>query len=300
LRAALMETDLRTVASTEACLHQNLADFDVILVDEALGRRECRLLRKALPARTDAQIVMLSAGNGSAADAACTLEAVGGMGGVVSRGAQMRGLREENRWLHQELDRTVGELQLKNEQLKAALREQQKLAITDELTGVSNRRHFLTMLDRYYEQSVRYDFDLTCCMCDLDSYKDFNDTHGHQAGDCLLAALAQIMRSTLRSSDVVARYGGDEFVLLLPHTSADRARQVGQRIRRLLVEQCCAFRPAGPVVSVSMGVASRVSDRPASADELILLADRALYQAKRLGKDRVVWFGDVRAALAQG
>jgi len=163
------------------------------------------------------------------------------------------------------------------------------MAETDHLTGLANRRRFGELLDRYFSEASRYGFDLTCCMCDLDHYKELNDTLGHQCGDEVLVISADVIREALRSSDIAARYGGDEFVLLLPHTSVDRGMSVAQRIRR---EMITAANISGHVrpVTMSIGIASIGANGADSADALVAMADRALYEAKARGKDQIVQF----------
>ena len=117
-------------------------------------------------------------------------------------------------------------------------------------------------------------------MCDLDDYKQINDTLGHQVGDQVLVITADVIRSSLRSSDVAARYGGDEFVLLLPHTSMDRGLAAGERIRQQLATESGRKDGLGRTVTMSVGVASLEADHPPNADVLLSMADRALYVAK--------------------
>ena len=104
-------------------------------------------------------------------------------------------------------------------------------AATDPLTGLYNRRHFSRVLDQLYAEAQRYNKDLSCVMIDMDGFKQLNDTFGHQVGDQLLVLAGKVISANMRRMDVAARYGGDEFVLLLPHANADEAAGVAQRIR---------------------------------------------------------------------
>ena len=177
----------------------------------------------------------------------------------------------------------------RTEQLQDSMSKMKTMAETDHLTGLANRRRFGELLDRYFSEASRYGFDLTCCMCDLDHYKELNDTLGHQCGDEVLVISANVIREALRSSDIAARYGGDEFVLLLPHTSVDRGTSVAQRIRQ---EMITAANISGHVrpVTMSIGIASIGANGADSADALVSMADRALYEAKARGKDQIVQF----------
>ncbi len=192
---------------------------------------------------------------------------------VARRTAQ---LRVANTRLHEEMSQ--------KEQL---LEKLEVMVGTDPLTGLANRRYFSETLDRTYCQAVRYQFDLTCCMCDLDGYKQLNDSLGHQFGDEILETVANIIRGTLRGGDIAARYGGDEIVLLLPHTSVDRAFAVCERIRREMAERTAAHEGLKHPVTISIGMASLYGNRPGSADALVAMADKALYVAKERGKDQV-------------
>src|SRR5204862_3850366 len=114
------------------------------------------------------------------------------------------------------------QLEEKNEQLE-------KVAATDGLTGLYNRRHFSRVLEQLFAEAQRYDKDLACVMIDLDGYKQVNDTLGHQVGDQLLVTAGKVITANMRRMDVAARYGGDEFVILLPHADTTEATGVAQR-----------------------------------------------------------------------
>ena len=204
-------------------------------------------------------------------------------------------MRDELVATNESLEHTVAD---RTRELRDSLARLKTMADTDHLTGLANRRCFAALLERYFSEACRYGFDLTCCMCDLDHYKQLNDTLGHQVGDKLLLAAADVIRATLRSSDIAARYGGDEFVLLLPHTSVARGLAVAQRIRRELISPEFSSEGAGCVVTMSIGISSISADHPANADTLVAMADRALYLAKDLGKDQIVTFDRVRETAA--
>jgi diguanylate cyclase (GGDEF)-like protein len=163
--------------------------------------------------------------------------------------------------------------------------EVRRLAITDELTGLFNARHFRSRLDEEVRRAERYDHELALLVIDSDSLKCVNDRLGHDVGDRLLVDLAGAIRASVRSTDVAARYGGDEFVVMQPETCADAAATTGERIRQ--AAHGCVGELA---VSVSVGVACYPTDA-CGPDVLFRVADQALYEAKRRGKNVVVRAG---------
>jgi two-component system, cell cycle response regulator len=170
-----------------------------------------------------------------------------------------------------------------------ALRE---LAQTDALTGLANLRAFRARLDEEVKRARRYHTPLTCVMADMDHLKPINDELGHAAGDRAIAAVAAAIRAELRETDFGARYGGDEFVILLPHTSGEEGRVFAERacarLHATVVEVSGRRIPLG----ASFGVATLPFDAPElPADALVRAADAALYAAKRSGRGRVVLAG---------
>src|SRR2546421_122624 len=161
------------------------------------------------------------------------------------------------------------------------------LAQTDGLTGLPNFRSFHARLQEEVSRAHRYRHPLACAMVDLDGLKEINDKLGHAAGNRAIVALADAVREELRDTDFAARYGGDEFVVLLPQTSATAAGLFAERLRRRLLEGSQA---AGPPGRASIGVAALSPDEvgaPEAAEDLLRRADEALYKAKRSGRDRV-------------
>ena len=136
-------------------------------------------------------------------------------------------------------------------------------------------------------------------MIDLDNYKQFNDTLGHQMGDELLCAVSQQIRSSLRSSDLAARYGGDEFVLLLPQTDVEKAEVVAKRLGKLVAEMMRDDERMKIPVTLSIGVASLFSNEAETSDELLMMADRALYHAKEHGRNRIVTHTEMQKESAE-
>lgn len=183
-----------------------------------------------------------------------------------------------------ELERRVLERTLA---LEEANRQLQELAAHDSLTGLYNRRHFNDILTQLFAESARYQTDLTCMMIDLDNFKRVNDTLGHQTGDLLLQLTARAIKDSTRESDVAVRYGGDEFAVLLPRTTPEDARASAERLLQRFRETIQRELPEASIASLSIGLASRVREQPATAKALMQLADEALYLAKAGGKDRI-------------
>lgn len=156
----------------------------------------------------------------------------------------------------------------------------QDLSITDGLTGVFNHRHFHELLLLEVSRLRRYSAPVSLLMIDIDHFKKYNDEYGHVAGDEVLYNVAQSMVKSLRSLDIVCRYGGEEFAIILSQTNKEQALQVCQRLMRLM-------RARSPV-TVSVGIASAPEDTR-SKEELIEAADQALYQAKHLGRNRTCY-----------
>ncbi len=201
--------------------------------------------------------------------------------------------------LHQHTHERIVRLNADLEQ-RVAQRTQQlrELAARESLTGLYNRRYFGDMLERCFAEASRYHHDLSCVMIDLDNFKAANDTCGHHVGDELLIIMAATITSQLRSSDVPARYGGDEFVMLLPQTGADRAYVLAERImERFTAETAERFPHLG--VGMSVGIASLEWADAEDAAALIRAADRSLYQAKSAGKNRIVVAGTQREPAPQ-
>ncbi|HEX3596768.1 MAG TPA: diguanylate cyclase [Polyangiaceae bacterium] len=180
------------------------------------------------------------------------------------------------------------ELRHRNSELEGLLSRTERLAMTDALTGVYNRRRFGEMLRREWATARRYKHPLSLVLFDVDHFKAVNDGDGHAAGDEVLKNVAQIITTAIREVDVCARYGGDEFVLLLPHTAAENAVTVADRIREKLAKTRRTWSGAACNISLSAGAASSDDATLTNPDELMESADRALYEAKRDGRDRCV------------
>lgn len=181
-------------------------------------------------------------------------------------------------------------LSRQNEELGTLNMKFRELAIRDGLTGLFNRRHGEDRLTDEVDRAIKFKRKLSLLFIDLDHFKFFNDTHGHQAGDEVLHTLGKLMSDAARDSDTVARWGGEEFVIISPETDERQACQLAESIR----EQVAAFafphadeQPLGHV-SLSVGVATLSADID-NAEELLGLADKAVYKAKESGRNRTVF-----------
>ena len=190
------------------------------------------------------------------------------------------GLKKPHRLLYRNLKQS-------ETALRQVLQEVQKLAVTDSLTGLLNRRHFFELAEHELRRAKRYSRPLSAIMLDVDHFKQINDTYGHTVGDEVLREVAQVCMKETRNVDVLGRYGGEEFVIVLPECEAHAAREVAERLRQSIAELSMST-PEGPVqVTASLGVSS-LSSPSTTLDALISAADTALYSAKRGGRDNVV------------
>jgi diguanylate cyclase (GGDEF)-like protein len=164
-------------------------------------------------------------------------------------------------------------------------------ARADSLTGLFNRRHFTEAAELLLADALKTSSPMAVAIIDVDRFKDVNDTHGHLVGDSVLSEVAKAIRSCTRDNDLLARYGGDEFVIVLPRTNSKDAALVLDRIRGRLDEAHVGSNLPGDIrTTVSIGIAS--SDRStATLHDLLSAADKLLYDAKRLGRDRTEYDG---------
>jgi len=183
-----------------------------------------------------------------------------------------------------ELARTFNDMAEKLESSYASLKQ---MAIHDGLTGILNHQEFHKRLTSEVKRAARYKRTLSLIMLDIDLFKNFNDTYGHQAGDSVLKEMGRYLKNAIRSSDIAARYGGEEFAVIMPETPAETAfitaRRIGAEIARLpiFVDKDMLIH-----ITMSIGVATYPQDG-ATKDELIAAADRTLYKAKQSGRNRV-------------
>ncbi|QJB55433.1 diguanylate cyclase [Pseudodesulfovibrio sp. zrk46] len=164
------------------------------------------------------------------------------------------------------------------------------LAVTDELTGLSNRRHFFRRFDEEVDRARRYGSTLSLILIDIDHFKKVNDTYGHPVGDMVLKEVARLLNANIRTSDILARYGGEEFAILIPSQTAPEARQAAEKLRNVIEVNDMVMDGPEVRVTISAGVADIEPLRSKGGnmkDKLIQNADRALYRAKAEGRNRI-------------
>ncbi len=193
---------------------------------------------------------------------------------------------------YEQLNRDLLAAQKQSEQLARSLRQANEklklMASKDELTGLYNRRYFEDFFSREFSRCMRYKRPMSCIVIDIDFFKKVNDTYGHLQGDSVLKELGERLISVLRVSDVAVRYGGEEFVVLLPETALYAARITGEKIRRAVAQDEFRYkRGQGLPITISVGIASFDGQRGAeSHTDLLKQADAMLYRAKESGRNR--------------
>lgn len=258
--------------------------FDLILLDLVLpdmsGNDICRWLKlngdtKGIP------VIMLTVKN-SLDDKVSSLEA--GADGFL---AKPYNEVELNVTIYASL-RTKAlqdELKLRNKQTEELLTKVEYLAVTDPLTGLYNRRFFDNVLKKELTESKRYDQRVTCLMMDIDHFKRINDTYGHETGDSVLVETATLLKALLREVDTIARWGGEEFIIMMPHTDIQNAMVPASRILKTIAEKIFTKIP-DEQITVSIGLACS-GENQNTPDVLVNAADLALYDAKKKGRNRI-------------
>ena len=264
----------RATTHDEAVAALKTFEFDMVFLDLNLGGGLAGLnVLKSVPGRAAGTPFIVVTGSG---DEMMAVEAMKNgaydyiVKDVLSSELIERTIRsvKHRLALEQERDRAVARLA--------------ELSVTDELTGIPNRRRLMEKLDEEIRRSERTGRPFSLLMLDLDHFKQVNDRHGHQTGDEVLRQCAAILKKSVRSIDTVARYGGEEFCIILPETSLDAARAVAEKVREAIKAL------PEPVPTVSIGVSLWQPKQPHG--ELLARADKALYHAKETGRDRVEVF----------
>jgi diguanylate cyclase len=198
--------------------------------------------------------------------------------------AETRAMQERARRLEVELDQSSQQI----EGLRVDLAKAQRDANTDSLTGIANRKYFDYELGAAAEEAQLRHQPLSLLLADIDQFKRFNDTHGHQVGDQVLRLVAQVLTSSVKGRDLAARYGGEEFAVLLPQTDLEGACHLAEQIRRTVADNHIRSKSNGRHlgrITLSLGCAQY--DPQEALSDLIRRADEALYEAKRQGRNRV-------------
>lgn len=259
---------------------------DLVLLDLVLpdidGNEVCRWLRLSEDTR-DIPIIMLTA-KGTTPDKVAGLVA-----GADDYLPKPYNESELNARIYAAL-RTKAlqdELKKKNRQLEDMLTQMESMAIIDTLTGLFNRRRFEASLSKEFKRSVRYKHPLSCLLTDVDGLGRVNDEYGQQAGDAVLKEIAQLIQKNIREVDVAARWGGEEFIVLIPNTPKDDALQVAARIMKAMANHSFAS-IGGKKMTLSIGVAGLPNPAIDIEEKLVQAAETALKQAKDKGKNVVV------------
>jgi diguanylate cyclase len=196
---------------------------------------------------------------------------------------QMASVLTSNRRLQQDLTCTRYQMEDQAQELDHARRE----ARTDPLTTIGNRKAFDEKLWLLLATFEKHGEPFSLILMDLDHFKRINDGHGHQAGDHVLSRLGELLKNWVRAGDLVARYGGDEFAVLLPRTELAAARELAERIRLRTAEEVSGLTFRGEQIALSFSVGVAVSREGDSPESLILRADRGMFQSKELGRNHV-------------
>lgn len=196
---------------------------------------------------------------------------------------QLESARKETEIAHL---RTLA-LQKEVDERKRAQEQLEHLANTDSLTGLTNRRSFFILAEGCFQQARLQGQPMALIMADIDHFKKVNDTYGHMTGDQVLVRLSDLVRASFRREDITSRFGGEEFVILLPNTDAAHARKVADRLRKQVMAAGLNTDQGSISITISLGVAMITDEPDLNLEDLLVRADRALYKAKQAGRNRV-------------
>jgi two-component system cell cycle response regulator len=188
--------------------------------------------------------------------------------------------------LMRSISNTLEKVRLKRE-IRKAQKKLSEMSLRDELTKLYNRRYFMEILEREISRAKRYEADLVLCMIDLDHFKQINNLYGHRAGDVVLSEFGKMLREYIRQSDLIFRYGGEEFAIIFPNTTAEHALKVCERFKETVTRHWFRYGAKRIQVTLSMGIASYRRDLEQSPEELRECALKALGLAKKEGRNRV-------------
>lgn len=196
-------------------------------------------------------------------------------------------LRRTRAELEMRVRERTNELELANQKLQDQNKELEKISVTDSLTKLRNRRSLNEHLDRLLYEAKRYHFEFCLMLIDIDNFKQINDSHGHLLGDEVIRSVSEMLKLQLRQTDIPARFGGDEFCVLLPHTSLKRAPEIADQFRKRIESEIFTTGDGKQfTVTCSIGLAE-YTHAIKNREALLNLADEALYQAKQKGRNRV-------------
>jgi diguanylate cyclase (GGDEF)-like protein/PAS domain S-box-containing protein len=204
----------------------------------------------------------------------------------------------ERKQAEAELIRAQDELESAHRDLQKSYEREQTLARIDDMTGINNHRSILQLAEREFDVAMRYRTPLSMMFLDIDFFKQINDTFGHLMGDQALKKMIQVICAELRSADVIGRYGGDEFVILLPQTTTLDALPLAERIHASIASMCLNTDKGPLTLTISIGIAQTIHDtaQPDTVENLLLRADRALYDAKQAGRNCTMVYKSITSA----
>jgi diguanylate cyclase (GGDEF)-like protein len=208
-----------------------------------------------------------------------------------------RSKRAERR-LRKASDHLEKEVMNRTAELKKAKDELEQLSMTDGLSGLYNYRYLIHSIELELGRSIRYNRAIALLLMDIDYLKNLNDTYGHLCGDYVIKTVAKILRSNVRSTDVVARYGGDELAVMLIETDAERALEAAEKLSHAIGTHTFQWQTRQLSVSISIGLTTAPAPRIKDASDLVNAADLALYQAKNAGRNTIVVFGQEEKTAA--